>query len=204
MRGQGRGTEHSATPASPFAFMNSTSGMGVRARLTVNFEGRVLATPTSAGIGGAPTLTGSRVALTEATELVWHYELPGSPPGSSPWVPAPPDTDPGDGGGDAGSESGRDTSAAADAAQKHVPEGAAEETTPANDGSGATAPDGAPSGRDPQPGRPGTGEASDAHSNESERSSRDADGDALEGVPEGTHAGVPRGDVADVRTRRSL
>jgi len=90
MRGQGRGVEHSANPASPFAFMNSTSGIGVRARLTVDFEGRVFATPTSAGIGGVPTLTGSTVALAEATELVWDYEFehPNSPSVVSPWVPS--------------------------------------------------------------------------------------------------------------------
>ena len=150
MHGQGHGTEH---PASPFAFANSTSGLGVRARLTVDFKGRVFATPTAAGIGGAPTLTGSRVALTEATELVWDYELPGGLPGDSPWVPGPPNTDP----------------------------------------------DEAPGDRDPQPGRPGAGEASDAHGNEPGRNSRDAGGDALEDAPEGTRAEGPRGDVADVR-----
>jgi len=150
MHGQEHGTGH---PASPFAFANSTSGLGVRARLTVDFEGRVFATPTSAGIGGAPTLTGSRVALTKATELVWDYGLPGGLPGASPWAPGPPNTDP----------------------------------------------DGAPSDRDPQPDRPGTGEAGDAHGDEPERSPRDADGDALEDVPEGTHTRVPRSDVADGR-----
>ena len=42
----------------------------------------------------SPTLTGSRVALTKATELVWDYGLPGGLPGASPWAPGPPNTGP--------------------------------------------------------------------------------------------------------------
>ena len=92
MRGQGRDAELSATPASPFAYLNSSHGTGARARLAIDPAGDVIATPSAIGEGGAPTITGDPLALAEATELVWSYDHRhrGCPRAASPKSTNPP------------------------------------------------------------------------------------------------------------------